>query len=319
MADTSSEMGIFQRVVERGSFAGAAEDLGLSPSAVSKLITRLELRLGVRLINRTTRRLALTPEGEIYLDRSRDILRAVEAAEAEIASARLSPRGHLRVHAFPAFAVDHLAPALPDFLARYPHVTFEFLVTNRFVDLIVENVDIALRVGQLNDSTLVACKIVDLTQIVCASPKYLAAHGRPVQPSDLAEHSCLTLSHIPGSATWPFRVSGELVRIDVKGSVAADSGHMLLRLAIEGAGIVRLGDNVVADAIQEGLLEPVLQDLQEPENYPLWALLPPGRQRTPKVRVFLDFLIERFGSAAWRINPRSPAASRVRPAQISPE
>src|SRR5262245_60191620 len=123
MAIPSGEMGIFQRVIERGSFAGAAEDAGLSPSAVSKLITRLELRLGVRLINRTTRRLSLTHEGEIYLERTRDILRAIEATEAEVASTRLSPRGHLRVHAFPTFAVDHLSSALPDFLARYPRIT----------------------------------------------------------------------------------------------------------------------------------------------------------------------------------------------------
>jgi DNA-binding transcriptional LysR family regulator len=299
MAD-SNEMGIFQRVIERGSFAGAADDMGLSPSAVSKLITRLELRLGVRLINRTTRRLALTPEGEIYLERSRDILRAVESAEAEIASARLSPRGHLRVHAFPTFAVDHLSAELPDFLARYPRITIEFLVTNRSVDLIGDNVDIALRVGQLNDSTLVACKIVDLTQVVCASPKYLAAHGRPIHPSDLARHACLILSHFPGSTIWSFRVNGELVPVEVKGPVAADSAHMLLSLAIAGAGIIRFGDIIVARAIQNGLLEPLLQDLEEPEKFPFWAVLPPGRQRTPKVKVFLDFLMERFRSAPWR-------------------
>ncbi len=293
-------MSVFQRVIERGSFAGAAEDMGLSPSAVSKLITRLELRLGVRLINRTTRRLALTAEGEIYLDRSRDILRAIEAAEADIASARLSPRGHLRVHAFPTFAVDHLSSALPDFLARYPRITCEFLVTNRLVDLIADNVDVALQVGPLNDSTLVARKIVDLTQVVCASPKYLAEHGRPVQPSDLARHACLTLSHIPGSTTWPFWVNGELVQVHVKGPVAADSAHMLLRLAIEGVGIIRFGDIIVARAIQQGHLESLLQNVQESEKYPLWAILPPGRQRTPKVKVFLDFLMERFGSAPWR-------------------
>ena len=149
MAGPPNEMGVFQRVIERGSFAAAAADIGLSPSAVSKLITRLELRLGVRLINRTTRRLALTHEGEIYLDRARDILRAIESAEAEIAVTRTSPRGHLRVHAFPTFAVDHLAPALPDFLARYPRITFDFLVTNRSVDLIADNIDVALRVGRL--------------------------------------------------------------------------------------------------------------------------------------------------------------------------
>ena len=300
MISSSNEMSIFQRVIERGSFAGAAEDVGLSPSAVSKLVTRLELRLGVRLINRTTRRLALTQEGEIYLERSRDILRAIEAAEAEIATTRVSPRGQLRVHAFPTFAVDHLSPALPDFLARYPRITFDFLITNRSVDLIGDNIDIALRVGPLNDSTLVARRIVNLTQVVCASPKYIARHGRPVRPSDLARHACLPLSHFPGANKWPFRVDGERVEVEVKGPVVADSAHMLLRLAIEGVGIIRFGDNIVARAIQEGLLEPLLQDLQEPENLPLWALLPPGRQRTPKVRVFLDFLAERFGGASWR-------------------
>ncbi|MCG2641493.1 MULTISPECIES: LysR family transcriptional regulator [Bradyrhizobium] len=300
MIGSSHEMCIFKRVIERGSFAGAAEDVGLSPSAVSKLITRLELRLGVRLINRTTRRLALTQEGEIYLERSRDILRAIEAVEAEIATTRVSPRGQLRVHAFPTFAVDHLSPALPDFLARYPRITFDFLITNRSVDLIDDNIDVALRVGQLTDSTSVACKIVNLTQVVCASPKYLARHGRPVQPSDLRRHACLTLSHFPGANKWPFRADGKRVEVEVKGPVVADSAHMLLRLAIEGVGIIRFGDNIVARAIQEGLLEPLLQDLQEPENFPLWALLPPGRQRTPKVRAFLDFLTERFGGAPWR-------------------
>jgi DNA-binding transcriptional LysR family regulator len=300
MASPPHEMGIFQRVIERGSFAAAAEDIGLSPSAVSKLITRLELRLGVRLINRTTRRLALTHEGKIYLERARDILRAIESAESEIAQTRASPRGHLRVHAFPSFAVDHLSAALPDFLARYPRITFDFLVTNRAVDLIADNIDIALRVGRLDDSTLVASKIVDLTQVVCASPKYLARHGRPVHPSDLARHACLTLSHFPGANRWPFRIDGQLIQVEVKGPVAADSAHMLVKLAVEGLGIIRFGDNVVARAIQEGLLELLLRDFQEPNGFPLWAMLPPGRQRAPKVKVFLDFLIERFGAASWR-------------------
>ena len=170
MASSASEMATFQRVAERGSFAGAAEDVDLSPSAVAKLITRLEQRLGVRLINRTTRRLALTAEGEIYLDRVYEILAAIEAAESEIVSARASPRGHLRVHAFPVIAADELAPALPDFLARYPHITFDFMVTNRSVDLVGENVDVSLRIGPLEDSALVSHKIVDLSRIVCASP-----------------------------------------------------------------------------------------------------------------------------------------------------
>jgi DNA-binding transcriptional LysR family regulator len=300
-------MAIFERVAERGSFAGAAEDVSLSPSAVAKLITRLELRLGVRLINRTTRRLALTAEGEIYLDRVREILGTIEAAESEIASARASPRGHLRVHTFPVIAAHHLAPALPDFLARHPHITFDFMVTNRSVDLVGENLDVSLRMGPLEDSALVACKIVDLSRVVCASPAYLARHGRPVEPADLVGHACLTLSRNPGSASWPFRINGKLTRIDVKGPVSADSADMLLQLAIGGAGILRLSEHVVARSIHEGLLQPLLQDAQDPETYPLFALLPPGRHQAPKVRVFIDFLIERLGSAPWRMGvKRSP-------------
>jgi DNA-binding transcriptional LysR family regulator len=303
MADVANEMIVFQRVVTRGSFARVADDLGLSPSSVSKLITRLELRLGVRLINRSTRRLALTPEGELYFHRSRDALRAIEAAEAEVALTRLSPRGRLRAHVFPTFAVDHLSAALPDFLTRYPRITFDFLVTNRAVDLLADDIDIALRVGQLNDSMMVARRIAGLTQVVCASPKYLARHGRPAHPSDLRHHACLTLSHFPGANKWMFRAKGTPIQVEVQGPVRADSAHMLVRLAVEGVGIIRFGDNIVADAMRQGLLEPLLQDWQESDSFPLWAILPPGRQRAPKVKVFLDFLTERFGSAPWRRHP----------------
>jgi DNA-binding transcriptional LysR family regulator len=300
MTNVAGEMGIFKRVAERGSFAAAARDLGLSPSAVSKLITRLESRLGVRLLNRTTRRLALTPEGELFLDRSCKILDAIEAAEAEVASGRRAPQGHLRVHAFPTFAVDHLSVVLPEFMARYPRITFEFLVTNRVVDLVDDNVDIAFRVGPLRDSAFVARKIADLTQVVCASPSYLAKHGRPVRPHDLAQHVCLTLSHVPDSRSWSFDLGGEKVRMDVAGTIAADSAHMLLKLAMGGAGIVRFGDIIVAQAIREGRLVPLFEELQETGGLPLWAIFLQGRQRVPRVKAFLDFLIERFDEAPWR-------------------
>jgi DNA-binding transcriptional LysR family regulator len=300
MASSPAEMAIFERVAARGSFAGAAEDVSLSPSAVAKLIARLEQRLGVRLINRTTRRLALTAEGEIYLDRVREILAAIEVAETEIASARASPRGHLRVHTFPVIAAHQLAPAVPDFLARHPHLTLDFLVTNRIVDLIGENVDVSLRIGPLESSGLVSRKIVDLSRLVCASPAYLARHGRPTEPADLVRHACLTLSRNPGSASWPFLVNGNLTRIEVKGPISADSADMLLQLAIAGAGILRLSEHVVAPSIHDGLLQPLLQEAQDPETYPLFALLPPGHHQAPKVRAFIDFLIERLGSAPWR-------------------
>jgi DNA-binding transcriptional LysR family regulator len=172
-------------VAERGSFAGAAEDVGLSPSAVAKLVTRLEQRLGVRLINRTTRHLALTAEGEIYLEHAHEILAAIESAEADIASARLSPRGHLRVHTFPVIAVHHLAPVLPDFLTRYPQITFDFLVTNQIVDIVGENVDIPLRIG---GKRLCACCPQDhRSHASCMRQSKLP---RPPRPTSPARRSC---------------------------------------------------------------------------------------------------------------------------------
>jgi len=304
MVNAANEMGVFERVIERGSFAAAAQDVGLSPSAVSKLITRLEQRLGVRLINRTTRQLALTAEGRTYLKRSREILAAIEAAESEIASARVSPRGHLRVHAPPVMIGDHFGPALTEFLDRYPRMTIDFLVTSRPIDLVAENVDVAMRTGKLSDSSLIACKIIDLTQIICASPEYLARHGRPLIPADLARHRCLILNGIPEPTTWTFHGENGRIAVEVSGAVSADSSDVLLRLAMEGVGIVRLGELAVARALQNGWLEPLLVDVQVSEGYPLWALLPPGRQRSLKVKVFLEFLAERLSSAPWRTNGR---------------
>ena len=241
----------------------------------------------------------------------RDILAAIESAEADIASVRRSPRGHLRVHAFPFIARHQLVPVLPDFLTRYPEVTFDFLITNRIVDIVGENVDIALRLGALDDSTLVARKVIDFKRIVCASPSYLAHNGHPAQPADLVNHACLTLSRNPGSATWQFRVGGELVEVNVKGPVSADSLDMLLELAIEGVGILRTGEYVLAEPIRTGQLELLLQDFQDPERYPLWALLPPGRHQAAKVKVFLDFLIERVASHGGVLAPERIPTDRA--------
>jgi DNA-binding transcriptional LysR family regulator len=300
MVDAANEMAVFERVAERGSFAAAAQDVGLTASAVSKLISRLERRLGVRLINRTTRRLALTADGATYLERSREILAAIEAAEAELSAARASPRGHLRVHAPPVMIGDHFAPALPEFLVRYPRVTVEFLVANRVVDLVAENVDIAMRTGHLPDSSLVAIKVVDLTQIVCASPDYLARHGRPLVPSDLARHPCLILNGSQSPTTWLFEQDGERVAVEVSGPVSADSSDVLAQLAVEGVGVVRMGELAVARSLSSGALVPLLQDVQVHAGYPLWAVLPPGRQRSPTVKVFLEFLAGTLGGAPWR-------------------
>jgi DNA-binding transcriptional LysR family regulator len=312
MANAANEMAVFGRVVARGSFAAAADDVGLSASAVSKLILRLESRLGVRLINRTTRRLALTAEGAIYLKRSREILAAIEAAEGELASGRMSPRGHLRVHAPPVMISDHFAPALPGFLARYPRLTIEFLVANRVVDLIAENVDISIRTGHLADSSMVACKIIDLSQIVCASPDYLAIHGHPLTPLDLTKHACLPLTSMPEPTTWNFVRNDERIAVEVRGPVGADSSDVLVRLAVEGLGIVRLGELAVARALTKGLLVQLLPDVQVQQGYPLWALLPAGRQRSPKTRVFLEFLAQCLGRAPWRASIAATNQSQLK-------
>ena len=314
MAGVAADMGIFVRVAERGSFARAAEDVGISASAVAKLITRLEDRLGVRLITRTTRKLALTAEGEVYLGRAREILAAIETAEAELASTRACPRGHLRVHAYPVIAQYYIARALPAFLDGHPQVQFEFIVTNRIVDLIDENIDISLRLGPFPDSRLVVRKILDLKRIVCASPAYITRHGRPARPSDLLDHSCLTLSRNPGSADWSFDTNGERTVVHVKGPVSADSAEMLLRLAIEGVGVLRLSEHVVGPSICAGLLEPLLEDAKDPEAaYPLCALMAPGRQQAPKVRSFLEFIVERLGAEPWREVARNREVQQPRP------
>jgi DNA-binding transcriptional LysR family regulator len=309
MANAANEMAVFERVVARGSFAAAADDVGLSASAVSKLISRLENRLGVRLINRTTRRLALTAEGEIYRKRAHEILAAIEAAEGELLSGRSAPRGHLRVHAPPVMISDHFAPALPDFLMRYPRLTIEFLVANRLVDLIAENVDVSMRTGQLPDSSMVAIKIIDLSQIVCASPKYLAAHGHPLTPSDLTKHACLPLTSLPEATKWEFLQEGKPVAVEVAGPVGADSSDVLVKLAIEGLGIVRLGELAIASALVHGSLVQVLPNVQVQHGYPLWALMPPGRQRSAKARAFLEFLAQCLGRAPWRA--RMPKVART--------
>jgi DNA-binding transcriptional LysR family regulator len=300
MANAANEMAVFERVAARGSFAAAADDVGLSASAVSKLISRLESRLGVRLINRTTRRLAMTAEGATYLKRSREILAAIELAEVELASGRTVARGHLRVHAPPVLISDHVAPVLPSFLERYPHVTVEFLVANRVVNLVTENVDISFRIGSLRDSSLVARKIMDLSQIVCASPGYLARHGVPLTPPDLAKHACLALTSTPAPTTWRFKLDGKPIAVEVTGPISADSADVLVRLALEGVGIVCLGELAVAKALINGSLVQLLKGVQMQHAYPVWALLPAGRQRSAKVKVFLDFMANSLNLTQWR-------------------
>ena len=308
--DASSDMRAFVQVVESQSFSGAATVLGLSPSAVSKLVMRLEQRLGVRLLHRTTRRLALTSEGDVYFARARQILADIEEAEAQVAKLRGTPRGHLRVNTSIGFGVHQLAPALPDFLTRYPEIEVELSLTDRIVDLVSEHADMTIRAGPIVDTTLTARKLADFTRTICASPSYLARCGVPSRPVDLTEHNCILMAFQTPNR-WVFRARGKLEDIEITPRVMTDNSEAALRLALEGAGIVRLADIVVAEPIRRGLLVPLLADAHYAEPVALSALYLAGRHRLPKVRVFLDFLIERFSSAPWNIAAAEQLAARA--------
>jgi len=305
--DRDTSMRVFVRAVERGSFSAAARDVGQTPSAVSKLITRLEDRLGVRLIHRTTRRLALTPEGEIYFARARAILNDIEEAEAEVTRARGAPRGRLRINSGTAFGLHQLTPALPDFLARYPEIDIDLSITDRIVDLMEENADIAVRSGTTENMPHIVRKITDLERVICASPAYLTRRGTPRTAADLAEHDCIVVSAQAGLNRWPFRTRAGVDVLEVRPRARTDDVEAAVRLAIEGAGIVRLSDVVVGDPIRRGELVPLLTDVNYVEPLPLSAIYPAGRHRLPKVRVFLDFVMERFSHAPWR----TPRAERI--------
>jgi DNA-binding transcriptional LysR family regulator len=290
---TSDEIGIFVRVVERGSFAAAAEETGLTPSGVSKAVTRLEDRLGVKLLQRTTRRLMLTAEGELLLARGREILAAIESTEAEVMAARGKPRGTIRINVGTAYAKHRLAPLMPEFRRRYPEIDLNISVADRRVDVIGEQIDVAIRIGQLTDSTLVARRLEEAKRVIAASPGYLARSGEPRQPSDLADHVCLAITGFSRLSEWPLKVDGRVRPVVIKPAMICDNADILAEMALAGTGIVRLGSFVIDDALADGRLKPVLVDCHVSETVPITALMPPGRQHLPRVRAFVDFLVEK--------------------------
>jgi DNA-binding transcriptional LysR family regulator len=312
--DATSDLRVFVRVMDRGSFSAAAKDLGLTPSAVSKLVSRLEDRLGVRLLERSTRRLALTPEGEAFLSRARRIVADIEEAEAEVASARGAPRGRLRINSGTAFGLHQLAPALADFLSRYPEIDIDLSITDRLVDLIEEQADIAVRSGHLPDGPFIQRKIADLQRVICAAPAYLQRRGTPQAAADLKHHDCIVVAG-PQLSRWPFKTRGGGVDVvEVRPRVSTDDAEAALRLAIEGAGIIRLSDVIVGGPLRNGELVALLTDIHHVEPFPLAAIYPAGRQRLPRVAVFIEFLRERFGHAPWRL-PGMPVPAAHKPAK----
>ena len=293
-------MAAFVRSVDGGGFSAAARELGLTPSALSKLVTRLEDRLGARLLQRTTRRLQLTPEGEAFYVRSRRILADMDEAEAEVVEAGVRPTGLLRLHCGSAFGMHQLAPAIPLFLERHPGVELDITISDEPLVGLGEGVDLAIRIGPLDESSMVARRICNLERVICAAPSYLERCGAPRTPDDLHQHNCLWITSLPVLRRWPFDTDDGIRVVHIDGNVVANNAETVLQLAMAGVGITRLTDVIVGDAIRRGELIPVLSDWHHVEPVPLYATYPSGRNLSPKIRAMVDFLVEQFGPAPWR-------------------
>jgi DNA-binding transcriptional LysR family regulator len=310
--DELAEMRVFVRAIERGTFSSAAGDLGLTPSAVSKLIARLEARLSVRLVNRTTRKLSLTAEGETYFNSGRRLVEAMDNLEQEVAAAAEHPRGLLRINTALSFGVQHLAPALIDFHRLYPDVRISISLTEWPVDLYAEQIDVAVRVGPCGDQGLMSRKVGDVSRVLCASPQYIAQFGVPERREDLGRHRCIAFT-AQNRRRWPFRTAdGGVEHMEVSGVFASDNQECILQLVLNGAGIGRLADYMVARPIRDGRLVALLADQHDPERTPAYAVFPTGTHKVPKLRVFLDFLIERFGGEPARDGAVRPQRSAGR-------
>ena len=297
---TRDEIKGFVRAVDLGGFTRAARELRMTPSALSKLVTRLERRLQVKLLARTTRKIALTAEGGIFLARCRRILDEMDGAENEVSGMRERPRGLLRMHVGVGFAIHQLIPATPRFLARYPEMQLELIVEDRFPNLDKENIDVSVWPGPPHDEALVARKLCEFERVVCAAPAYLSRHGAPRNPEDLANHNCIVIPSLPESSRWAFDGPGGRAHIDIRGSIAANNAECVLHFARMGLGVVRLNEFVVSEDIRSGALIRVLADWPGEERLPLHAHYAPSRHRPPRISRMLDFLVEAFGHAPWR-------------------
>lgn len=293
--DRLGTMEAFLRVAETKSFSEAARRLRTSKSLVSRQVAELEGNLGVRLFHRTTRSLTLTEEGRGYVEQVARILAEIEEANLSVSATRAAPRGRLRVSAPMSFGILHLAPAIPLFLARCPEVELDLNLNDRYVDLIDEGLDLSIRVGRLAESSLVARKLADNRMVLCASPDYLARHGTPQSPADLAQHRCLCYSSNATQPEWRLQHrDGTLWSVPIKAHLHVNNGDVLRSAALAHTGIAFLPNFIVGRDLQVSglvsLLEPYI-----PADAGIYAVYPHSRHLSPKVRTFIDFLVAHFG------------------------
>ena len=296
--DRFQEMRAFVAVVDAGSFVRAAEALDLSKTVVSRLVGDLEARLGSRLLHRTTRRLSLTPEGEVFVERCRQLLDGVEEAEAELTAQAGEAIGQLRINVPVTFGLLHLAPLWPAFMTMHPKVALDVTLSDRLVDLVDEGYDLAVRIARLQVSSLVSRQIASTRLILCASPDYLRRHGTPAHPSELARHAVIAYSLLSTGEQWEFEGPEGRVAVKVSPRMRTNSGDTCCAAALQHQGIVLQPSFLIAPQLASGALVEILPRYRSME-LGVYVVYPSRRHLTPKVRALIDFLVEAFRMRAW--------------------
>lgn len=293
------EMRVFKAVAEAGSFTAAAHLLGVSQPFVSQTLANLERRLDVRLLHRSTRTQRLTSEGGAFLASCRSILAEVDLAELQVRSPE--PAGELRVTAPRAFGSDQIVPCMPAFLAAHPKISLHLSLSDSVANLLEENFDVAIRMGRLQDSSLMSRKLAKLQRIVVAAPGYVERHGLPVTPQGLERHNCLLweppMEHLN---RWPFTINGRRHDLPVKGSFHSSDGTSLFQMCVAGVGVMRLAEHLALPAIRSRMLQPLLVDYQAKDDTAIHLLFLPERRLIPRIRAFVDYLGEVFRTPPWQ-------------------
>jgi DNA-binding transcriptional LysR family regulator len=296
--DRFAEMRTFVQVVDAGSFIGAAQPLAMSKAAVSRHVGELESRLGVRLLNRTTRRLSLTDEGELFYQRCRDVLDSVEAAESEVTSRSAEAIGLLRVSAPVSFGIQHLSGAWAQFRARHPKIRFDITLSDRIVDIIEEGFDVAVRISQLQSSSLISRKLAATRLVACASPQYLARHGWPKHPAELAAHSVIAYRYWPAQDEWTFDGPDGLISVQTTPCVRTNSGEVCRAGALAHEGIILQPTFLIGGDLETGTLVDLFPQYRVME-LGVYAVYGSRKHIAPKVRLLVDFLALWFQKQRW--------------------
>ena len=303
--DNVKAMRLFLTVVQTGSLSGAGRQSGFSPASVSRQITALEDDLGVRLLNRTSRRLSLTEAGQVYLEHAERLLHDIDELRDAVSQMAVKPRGTLRIQSRISLGTQHVAPLIPTFLALYPDLKIDLWLTDNDLDLTEHGIDLAIRTGNLSDSTLIGRRLASSPRVICASPEYWAEHGKPATPEALMDHNCLTYRFEFGTAAalWQFRIdTGQSINIQVAGNFQTNNGEALRVATLSGLGVAMLPAWSVKDHLKAGSLERVLSDYETTVSdldFGIYAVYLSRRNLSAKTRLFVDHLVTEFSKQGW--------------------